>query len=201
MRSALPPRFYTSTITQLTEFAGSRLSGPRFEHVVRTSLLMRELCDRRQLDSDWGAIAGLGHDLCRESSATELRETAGRDNLPIQEWEIEEPLLLHGRAAAVLLRERFAVTNESILEAVRWHTTGIPGMGELAKLLYIADYIEPGRIHVDNDLRDRVRSVGTDEGVLIILKETTSYLEAAGKPIIAPIAALNGELIKAEQRE
>jgi len=200
VRSALPPRPYTSIIEELTQLARSRLSGARFEHVTRTSLLMRELCEGRRLDPNRGEIAGLGHDLYRESPAEEVRETAGRDSLPIHEWELQEPLLLHGRAAAVLLRERFAISDESILEAVRWHTTGFPGMGELAKLLFIADYIEPGRMNVNHDVRVRVRSTSTDEGVLIILKETAAYLEAVGKPVVAPTAALYSELIEAERR-
>ncbi len=200
MRSVFPPRSYVSIISELRAFARSRLSAARFNHVARTSLLMRSLCEGRRLDADRGEIAALAHDLCRESPVGELLQTAGRDNLPLQEWEREEPLLLHGRAAAVLLREQFAITDESILEAIRWHTTGCPGMGELAKLLFIADYIEPGRTHVDHDLCDRVRSASTTEGVLIVLKETTAYLEAAGKPIAAPTEALYKELMKAERR-
>ena len=42
----------------------------------------------------------------------------------------------------------FDITDSDILEAVRVHTFGEPGMCDLAKILYVADKIEPGRNHV-----------------------------------------------------
>ncbi len=200
MRNALTPTSRTPLLAELAELARARLSADRFAHASRTAIVMRELCEERGLAGEAGEIAGLAHDLYRESSAQELAEVARRDVLPLEEWELREPIFLHGRAAAVLLRERFGLTDAAILEAVRWHTTGFPGMGELAKLLYIADYIEPGRAHVNEALRARVRSVTADEGVLIILKETAAYLHVVGKRPAAPSLSLYEEL-KGGRRE
>lgn len=159
---------------------------------------MRELCEREGLDPDRGEIAGLAHDLYRESSNDEILETARRDELPFEPWEREKPLLLHGRAAAVWLSDRLRIHDQEILEAVRWHTTGRPGMGTLASLLFVADHCEPGRDHVDAELRARIRATDAREGVLIILEETMRHHETVGDGVLEPTLRLYRELGKME---
>lgn len=50
----------------------------------------------------------------------------------------------HGPAAAALLR-REGVRDAELLHAIRWHTLGSRRFGLLGKLLYAADFVEPGR--------------------------------------------------------
>jgi nicotinate-nucleotide adenylyltransferase len=93
-------------------------------------------------------------------------ETARRDGQEISELERRKPMLLHGRAAAVLLRERFGVHNGEVLEAVAFHTEGKIGMGPLAKIVYIADKVEVSRKRVDGRLRDMAfRGDGSPAGL------------------------------------
>jgi HD superfamily phosphohydrolase YqeK len=44
-----------------------------------------------------------------------------------------------------LLEHELRIKDREILEAVRVHTTGFPGMSTLAKVVYLADCLEPGR--------------------------------------------------------
>ena len=53
--------------------------------------------------------------------------------------------LEHGPKAADMLRELFGVEDEDLLNAVRYHTTGRPGMSTLEMVLKIADQLEEGR--------------------------------------------------------
>jgi nicotinate-nucleotide adenylyltransferase len=39
--------------------------------------------------------------------------------------------------------------DEEVIQAIRWHTTGRPGMTDLQKIIYLADYIEPNRADFD----------------------------------------------------
>ena len=70
-------------------------------------------------------------------------EIVERDGFGISKIERDYPVLLHGRAGAVLSREELGIEDEEILDAVRWHTTGKRGMNGITSILYIADYIEP----------------------------------------------------------
>ena len=44
-----------------------------------------------------------------------------------------------------LAEEKYGITDPEILHAIKVHTTGEPNMNILDKIIYIADYIEPGR--------------------------------------------------------
>ena len=64
--------------------------------------------------------------------------------------EKKNPSLLHARLGAYLAHEKYGVKDEEIIYAIESHTTGRPGMSMLEKIVYIADYIEPGRRELPN---------------------------------------------------
>ncbi|HYG56678.1 MAG TPA: bis(5'-nucleosyl)-tetraphosphatase (symmetrical) YqeK, partial [Symbiobacteriaceae bacterium] len=72
-------------------------------------------------------------------------EEGRRRGLIIDPAEEAQPHLLHGPVAAALLAEQGLITDQAVLDAIRWHTTGRPGMSMLEKVIWVADYIEPGR--------------------------------------------------------
>jgi nicotinate-nucleotide adenylyltransferase len=113
----------------------------------------------------------------------ELLALAEQDGEPLSALEREKPELLHGRAAAVLLQKRFGIHNRDILEAVALHTSGEPGMGELARALYIVDKIEFTREGVNNSLREQLARVLDGRGDFdalfrAILEDNVRYLRS-----------------------
>jgi len=85
----------------------------------------------------WRA-AGMLHDA--------LREAEPRSLVPLVPPSLRDlpASLLHGPAAATRLREE-GVRDEGLLEAVAYHTIGRAGLGPLGRMLYVADFLEPGR--------------------------------------------------------
>jgi nicotinate-nucleotide adenylyltransferase len=151
----LPAREFSQALLVRVEYAvRESLSSPRFLHSRNTALLSRDLCRRFGLDPRAGYLAGIAHDLAKPLDGEELLGMARRDGRDISELERRKPMLLHGRAAAVLLGERFGVHNEEVLEAVAFHTEGKIGMGPLAKIVYIADKAEVSRKRVGSRIRD-----------------------------------------------
>ena len=63
----------------------------------------------------------------------------------IDNWELDKPKLLHGKAGAVILKKKFSIDSSEILDAIAYHTLGHPDITSLGKVLYISDYIEPRR--------------------------------------------------------
>ena len=53
------------------------------------------------------------------------------------------PIFLHGPVATALARERYGIEDPEILEAVRVHTTGSAGMGPVARIVFLADKLDP----------------------------------------------------------
>ena len=83
-----------------------------------------------------------------------------------------------------LILQKYHITDADILCAIRCHTTGRPAMSELDKVIYIADYIEPGRIELPN--MGAVRKLAfqnLDACVIRILEDSLIYLESRNIPL------------------
>ncbi len=170
------------------------LDTDRFLHSRQVALLAADLAERFSLSREDAYLAGIAHDMCKRYPGEELIRLAARDGAPISGLEAGKPALLHARAAAVLLGERFGLKDDAVLEAVRWHTTGRRGMGKLARLVYIADKIEASRRNVAVELRDLAFSA--DPAVLFeaVVRDTVGYLQGKGRMLSAETEALLREI-------
>ena len=128
-----------------TGYARERLSDKRFDHTVRVAATAERLARVHGLDPQGARLAGLLHDLTRETDGDTLLSIATKHGVPIGSPEREKPMLLHGPVAAEVAEAELGVRDEGVLEAVRVHTTGAPGMGPLSLAVFVADKIEPGR--------------------------------------------------------
>jgi predicted HD superfamily hydrolase involved in NAD metabolism len=169
-------------------------SPARLRHSVSVARLARDLCRRNGLPAQQGYLAGLLHDLARGLPDERLVELAALDGRPFAPYERAQPVLLHGRAAAVIVRRELGIEEGVILAALADHVTGRPGMGLLARIVFAADYLEPGRAFVDAALRRRALSLTIDGMVLLVLREVFAYLGSLGRPIAPPALSLYEEL-------
>lgn len=171
-------------IIELTEeiriFAQEHVKKSRYEHSIRVAETCARLCRMFALDDDVGYLAGVGHDMCKDFSDQELFYLAAKDGNPIIPYEKRNPALLHGRAAAVLMKEKFGIEDKDILEAVAYHTSGVMGMCDLSKCLFIADKIEPGRPQSTYEYRERLYKMNLDQMFYTVLYENYSYVLKKG---------------------
>lgn len=126
-------------------FARSRLSDKRYDHTLRVAETAVRLARAHGLDEERVRLAALLHDAARETPGEEFLRLAEEWEIRIGEFERENPKLLHGPVAAELARRKLGIKDEEVLDAIRVHTTGSPGMSPLALALYVADKIEPDR--------------------------------------------------------
>ena len=165
-------------IQRIEEEARENLSLTRFLHSRQVALLCWDLCCRFRspsLDPELGYLAGMAHDLCKQFCDKDQFKLAKEYGGGISRLEKEKPSLLHGRACAALLRERFKVQDKTLLEAIAHHTEGHKDMGPLAKVLYIADKMEVSRVKVDPALRNRILSHDTLDGIFLAVLEQTIF--------------------------
>ncbi|MDR2149837.1 MAG: nicotinate (nicotinamide) nucleotide adenylyltransferase [Spirochaetaceae bacterium] len=154
------------------------LSLPRFLHSRNVALLCADLCRHYDLDENEGYLAGITHDICRECTDDILKRYALNDGRGLSSLEEKKTVLLHARAGAVLLHDCFGITDAALLEAVRVHTVGEPGMGPLAKILYLADKVEVSRQDVDPALRAYVQNATLDQAFNAVVTASVSYLHS-----------------------
>ena len=148
---------YEELIPKLIEFAENKEKPSRFKHTQGVVEMSQELAERYGADKEKLLVAAWFHDTFKE---------AGN--------------LQHGAVAADMLQKLYGVEDEEILNAVRYHTTGHPGMTLMEKILKISDALEPGR---DFPGVDRLRDAIGDNinlSLLTLMKETKLYVEHIG---------------------
>ena len=182
------------TARGLEQLLGNSLGPERLAHSRRVAELAAELCLAYGLEEEKGRLAGLAHDWARDWPSERVRELALRDGRGESLQEAQYPVLLHGRAAAVALREMLGMEDAEILEAVACHVTGCPGMGLLAKIVFVADFLEPGRGFLPEELRREMLRMDINRMTVRVLEEIFSYLHAKGRPIARPARELIEEL-------
>src|SRR5262245_15750377 len=152
----------TTGPTDSTAHIQQELQPEILEHVRRTADLARELAVRHGVDPERAEFAALVHDIADHYSDVELLGLAERYGIPVSLTEARIPKLLHGPVGAEILRHEYGITDEEILDAVRDHVSGGPHMSKLAKVIFTADKLEPGRDRHYHGL-DPVRKLARDD--------------------------------------
>jgi len=171
-----------SVIQRVETAAREILSTERFLHSRHTALHSYDLCRRFGLEPMDGYLAGIGHDLAKQIDNKQMLKIVRTAGLDISALEMDKPNLLHGKAAAVLLRERFSIHNEDVLEAVAIHTSGSENMGQLAKVVFIADKTEASR-NIEPALRKMCREDTLDNILFAVLEKSIAKVKAKGMEI------------------
>ena len=171
----------SSALTErVKNYAKAVLTKERYEHSVRVAETASRLCKKYGLDASRGYLAGIAHDMCKDMSDEKIAALAREDGKVITELEAQKPSLLHGRAAALMLRRDFGVTDKDILQAVAVHTFGEADMCSLSKVVYAADKIEPGRPQATKAYTDFLDRLSLDELVEKVLVDGIAYLKKKG---------------------
>ncbi len=162
----------------------SDLNYRRFIHTLGVAGTATSLAMCYGVDPKPAELAGLLHDCAKNLDLKKMQKICEKGNYKVSEKEENSVSLLHSKAGSVLAQEKFGVQDEDILNAIRFHTTGRPGMSLLEKIIFVADYIEPGRDTAPNLSEIRKMAFGNiDEAVLKILYDTLVYLNSTGAQI------------------
>ena len=106
--------------------------------------------------------------------------------MELSESEKDNSSLVHAKLGAFLAKEKYSVEDEDILSDVLYHTTGRENMTMLEKIIFVADYVEPGRKPITG--LDEIRAlifIDIDAAIYRILRNTIGFLEENEKPIDA----------------
>lgn len=128
-------------------------------------------------DVNKARLAGLLHDCAKGIPTKEKLQRAKKYGLTVNQFEVSNPDLLHAKLGAYLAKNKYNITDETILKAIASHTTGRPDMSLLEKIIFVSDYIEPNRkpiFELDNIRREAFLDI--DCCVIHILKNTLDYL-------------------------
>jgi len=129
--------YFPAEVRLLQEKSRAALTPKRYRHVCGTMRAAARIAQLWNQDAKRARIAALLHD-CAKCLDPLLQEVLSGDETGIAPVH-------HAFAGAVLAKMEYGITDETILRAIRLHTTGDWGMTDFDALVYAADLVEPTR--------------------------------------------------------
>ena len=177
---------------------GKELDEDRFQHTMGVMYTSAAMAMRFDADQEQALLAGLLHDCAKCIPGEKKIQLCEKQHLGESEVERKNPSLLHAKLGAFLAKEKYHIKEQEILDAIASHTTGRPGMSLLEKIVYIADYIEPGRKELPNMAEVRkLAFTDIDACLYRILKDSLVYLNSR-KISVDPMTQKTYEYYKEE---
>jgi predicted HD superfamily hydrolase involved in NAD metabolism len=167
--------------TEILNYLSKSVSPSRLNHCLGVEKMALELAERFGVEPELVSPAALLHDLCREYQRDLLLKLAVNFGIVIDDIERLEPLLLHGFVAASLAKSELGIEHPDILEAISYHITGIPQATALTRLIFISDFIEPGRAYeAAGNLRTEAFRIAPEQLLLKVYNYTITFVVNKG---------------------
>ncbi|MED4216068.1 bis(5'-nucleosyl)-tetraphosphatase (symmetrical) YqeK [Priestia megaterium] len=161
--------------TEALEIVKKQLTERRYIHTVGVMETAIELAKRFEADEKKAELAAIFHDYAKFRPKEEMKQIIIDQNMSpsLLEYNTE---LWHAPVGAFLVRNEVGITDKEVLDAIAYHTSGRPGMTLLEKIVYVADYIEPGRRFPGVDEVRELAKTDLNAALIQSLKNTISFL-------------------------
>ncbi|MFC7440665.1 bis(5'-nucleosyl)-tetraphosphatase (symmetrical) YqeK [Laceyella putida] len=154
----------------------------RWEHTLRVKETAVALATRLGMDPYPAVVASILHDYCKFWPDDTLSAKIQATDLPKDLLQYNKELW-HGPVAAIVAREEFGILDQDILNAIQYHTSGRPHMSLLEKVIWLADYIEPGRRFPGVDEVRGLAMSNLDQAMIKALDNTILFLIQKGQKV------------------
>ena len=152
----------------------------RYEHTLGVAYTAAALAMNYGVDINNTLVAGYLHDCAKHLSDEKKIHFCEKHNIVISEAEKSNPSLLHAKVGGFMAMDTYKVEDIDVINAILNHTTGRPEMSDLEKIIFIADYIEPGRKNAPNlEQIRKMAFVDLNQTMVMILRDTLEYSKAA----------------------
>lgn len=123
----------------------TQVSAQRYHHIQGVAKTAGRLAKHYGLPVEKAKLAGWLHDCAKELTKSEMLQWIKKSPFPLDSEEKKLPALWHPHAGAAIAFKKWGIKDVKVLEAIRCHTLGHPLMSPLAQVIFVADFIEPGR--------------------------------------------------------
>lgn len=167
----------------------------RYSHTLAVVDSALKLGEMYKCDAEKVRYAALLHDCAKNYNDTQLLEVADQYHLDLDPVTKREPQLLHGPIGAEVARAEYGITDQEVLDAIHYHTTGREHMTLLEKIIYLADFIEPGRDYPGVDKLRKMAFENLDDALIQALTNTLRYISGLGGLIHVQTVSARNDLI------
>lgn len=177
----------------------SRLSDYRFHHSLCVAQEAKRLAELYGADADKAYTAGILHDIMKDTPKEAQRQIFADYAVDLDDVEKHSTTLWHARSGEVFLRHVLGVTDEEILSAVRYHTTGRAGMSLLEQVLFTADFTSADRDYPDVSVMREYANQSLIKAIRYGVEYTIRDLIEQGRPVHPDTLAVYNEIVLSEE--
>ena len=171
-----------------------QLTEQRYIHTVGVMETAVKLAERFGADLKKAEIAAIFHDYAKFRPKEEMKQIILDGGGPLEVLNFHHELW-HAPAGAALVKTEVGITDEDILSAIRFHTSGRPNMTLLEKVIYVADYIEPGRRFPGVEEVRTLAEEDLDLALIQALKNTMTFLISKNQAVYPETVATYNALV------
>lgn len=156
----------------------SHLGDKRFNHSVSVAHVAYEIAKANKLENpEKYYVAGILHDVAKEDeNLDELMRNEFSEYIDLPKFSY------HQFVGSLIAKREFGITDDSILNAIKFHATGNSEMDIMAKVIYAADKIEPTRNYDSSELINAMMK-NAEAGFITVLKANVDFLTEGKKDI------------------
>lgn len=175
---------YINLLYKKLKSSGSNNYLKRFNHSIGVAVTCIEIAKSNNvnLDLDKLFIAGLLHDYSKYTSISEYERLLDKYCLDKDVLK-ENKKVLHGICGYLVVLDELNISDEDILNAIKYHVFGNDSMSVYEEIVYLSDFVEPNRT---GDFYDNIRKYAYNDykkAIAIATKELIDYLESLNESI------------------
>lgn len=181
------------------EIVKKQITEHRYQHTLGVMETAMELAKRYAADEKKAELAAIFHDYAKFRDKNEMKYIIQNQGMDPELLNYNSELW-HAPVGAYLVQQEAEVLDSEIIDAIRYHTTGRPDMALLEKIIYIADYIEPGRRFPGVEEVREMAKKDLNQALIQALKNSIGFLMKKNQPIFPLTFHTYNDLVNKEAR-
>lgn len=161
----------------------TRLSDKRYYHSLCVADEAEKLARKYGADSKKMYIAGLLHDITKNTSDKEQLQLFEKFGIMLTDVEKKSPQIWHAVSGALMVQHELGIDDRDIISAIRYHTTAKADMTLAQKIIFVADLTSADRGYPDIDEIRAAADRSLDECIIRILKFTIKDIVSGERPL------------------
>lgn len=160
------------TIEKYRALLREKLSDKRYRHSLAVADEAVRLSHIYGCDVEKAHIAGLLHDVMKDSKDADMLQTLNQFGIMLSDVEKREKKLWHAIAGAGYVKNILGIADNDIINAIRYHTTARANMSLIEKVIYLADFTSADRDYPGVDRMRRAVDLSMPEAMKEALQFT-----------------------------
>jgi len=157
------------------KIVAEQLTEHRYVHTLGVMETAIRLAKTYGGDVKKAELAAIFHDYAKFRPKAEMEKIIKGQDMPAILLKHNSELW-HAPVGAYLVNKEVGIKDKEVLQAIKYHTSGRPNMTMLEKIIYVADYIEPGRHFPGVEEVRELAEINLNQALLKSLQNTMIFL-------------------------